>query len=341
MLPTFRISKSALVCHKECLCGLLLRGASNDGWRLRPLSTLHGGERKRWELIQGEEFCIPKVVVIMGWKYVATLMDIVWLHRMVDGPTNLPANVSLHEYLLVKMFHPVRFSWTAKFQKSYPICCHMFPCDRNISFPQEYSVYTISYIIVNICMYIYVCALHTIRKIYSVYSVYFNILYCRKVGLLRSRANHCWVTRIPGACAPTRWFAMASAVQCHVMLQRHPYMWGAIPNVCIGGLVDCWREPLVETQRNIEPFAVASPYPRLKICFDWFIFPVNSPKATEQRPTQDATPRAVIERTLNSFPSYTTHLNFSTHLNAAAAAANECETKHICGHCQTVKYNKL
>ena len=48
-------------------------------------------------------------------------------------------------------------------------------------------------------------------------------------------------------------------------------------------------------------FCCLPPHVSSKICFDWFIFSLKSPKSNEQRPTHDATPRAVIERTLIAF----------------------------------------
>ena len=48
---------------------------------------------RTWEIFRSARQ-IPKVVMIMGCKYVATLMDIVW-HPMMDGPIFRPANVEL------------------------------------------------------------------------------------------------------------------------------------------------------------------------------------------------------------------------------------------------------
>ena len=140
---------------------------------------------RTWEIFRSARQ-IPKVVMIMGCKYVATLMDIVW-RPMMDGPTNLPSSkcgapeistvpelqnsfrkeqrrdltgshgrsdllylllASNHKYintfsLLVKMFHPVRFSLTANHCKSllgdqdpcWRLCSNQVVCNGLSSVP--------------------------------------------------------------------------------------------------------------------------------------------------------------------------------------------------------------
>ena len=147
-------------------------------------------------------------------------------------------------------------------------------------------VYSKLYIYIN--MYAHYIHTHT----YSIYSIYiYIVLYC-VVGKLDFYGVLQIIAGWPGSLlAPVlqpgglQWPQFGAF---HVSGIHNMYWWT--------GWMDCWREPLLETRVCWLPPHVSS-----KICFDWFIFSLKSPKPNEQRPTHDATPRAVIERTLIAF----------------------------------------
>lgn len=143
-------------------------------------------------------------------------------------------------------------------------------------------------------MYAHYIHTHT-YSIYSIYICIYIVLYC-VVGKLVFYGVLQIIAGWPGSLlAPVlqpgglQWPQFGAF---HVSGIHNMYWWT--------GWMDCWREPLLETQRHIA-FSVCLPMFRQRSVLIGSFFFLKSPKSNEQGPTHDATPRAVIERTLIAF----------------------------------------